>query len=181
MTTVLLVDDDAILLETLSAAFGRRGYDVHTAQTHESALEAARSQAPEWVLLDLKIPGTSGLRLIPELLAIDPFTHIIVLTGYANVATAVEAIKLGAKHYLSKPVGLDDIIAAFQRGDEGDVAMAIEPDDSKSATRLDVVEWTHIQSVLERNGGNISGAARELNMHRRTLQRKLSKRPPSFG
>lgn len=179
MTTVLLVDDDAILLETLSHAFRRRGYDVHTAQSHDAALAQAKEHAPEWVLLDLKIPGTSGLRLIPEFLAIAPFTHIIVLTGYANVATAVEAIKLGAKHYLSKPVGLDEIIAAFQRGDEGDVAMAIGPDESRIA-RLDVVEWTHIQTVLERNGGNISAAARELNMHRRTLQRKLSKRPPAF-
>lgn len=180
MTTLLLIDDDAILLETLSAAFLRKGYDVHTAQEHDAALEQARTHAPEWVLLDLKIPGTSGLRLIPELLAIDPFTHIIVLTGYANVATAVEAIKLGAKHYLSKPVGLDEIISAFERGGEGDVGMAIEPDDNKSVARLDVVEWTHIQTVLERNGGNISAAARELNMHRRTLQRKLSKRPPSL-
>lgn len=176
MSDILLIDDDPVFTETLAAAFQKRGYAVETANTLADALTKMVAENPEWVVLDLKIPGTSGLRLIPELLAIEPFVHIVVLTGYANIATAVEAIKLGARHYLSKPVGLEEIITAFQRT-EGDISLPIG-DDFSTVAPLDVVEWTHIQAVLEKNGGNISATARELNMHRRTLQRKLFKRPP---
>lgn len=176
MTAVLLIDDDALFTHTLANAFHKRGDTVETAHTHEEALTKMAESNPEWVVLDLKIPGTSGLRLIPELLAIEPFAHIVVLTGFAHVTTAVEAIKLGARHYLSKPVGLEEIVEAFQRI-EGDSSLPIDTD-ANAASRLDVVEWSHIQAILEKNGGNISATARELNMHRRTLQRKLGKRPP---
>lgn len=175
MTRVLLVDDDPVLTATLTAAFTRRGYETRAAQRHEEALAEAQAHRPDWIVLDLKIPGTSGLKLIPPLLAAAPDAQIVVVTGFANVATAVEAIKLGATHYLAKPVGLDEIINAFQR-DAGDDSLPIE--DAAAEARLDKVEWTHIQTVLGKNSGNISAAARELNMHRRTLQRKLAKRPP---
>lgn len=175
MSDILLIDDDAIFLSILSERLGHLGYRTFMAQKHEEALRQMQAHRPEKILLDLKIPGTSGLRLIPELLAIVPSCFIIVLTGYANIATAVEAIKLGARHYLAKPVGIEEILTAFERP-EGDSSTPIEK--APPLSRLDIVEWTHIQSILEKNGGNISAAARELKMHRRTLQRKLQKRPP---
>jgi two-component system response regulator RegA len=127
---------------------------------------------PEYAVVDLRLPGVSGLALVEKLKALDPGTRIVMLTGYASIATAVEAIKLGATHYLAKPVDVDEIMAAFERT-SGDAEVQI------SAHPLSVgrLEWEYIQRVLNENKGNISVTARILNMHRRTLQRKLTKYP----
>ena len=122
------------------------------------------------------MPGESGLALVRRLNAIEPTTRIVVLTGYASISTAVEAIKLGATHYLAKPVDADEVVAAFNRnhGDET-ISVAANP------LSVDRLEWEHIQRVLAEHDGNVSATARALNMHRRTLQRKLGKRAPRQG
>ena len=125
------------------------------------------------MVLDLNLNGSSGLALIPQLLAINPACRIVVLTGYASITTAVDAIKLGAVQYLAKPVEIEAILAAFESDDAPDLDV-VAPDEPLSVDRL---EWEHIQRVLNENDGNISATARALKMHRRTLQRKLSKRP----
>lgn len=169
---LLLVDDDATFRQVLANALGKRGFTVRTAQDVPSALAAAEHDPPEYAVIDLKMPGPSGLELVRRLKELDAHTRIVVLTGYASIATAVEAIKLGATHYLAKPADADEIVAAFGRG-EGDAAVAISP----RPLSVDRLEWEHIQKVLTECGGNISETARRLGMHRRTLQRKLAKRP----
>lgn len=169
---LLLVDDDATFRQVLAAALGKRGFTVRIAQDVPSALAAAEQDPPEYAVIDLKMPGPSGLELVRRLKELDEHTRIVVLTGYASIATAVEAIKLGATHYLAKPADADEIVAAFGRG-EGDAAVAI----STRPLSVDRLEWEHIQKVLTECGGNISETARRLGMHRRTLQRKLAKRP----
>lgn len=169
---ILLVDDDATLRLVLERAFTRRGLQVLSAATATAALELARAHQPAQALVDLKIDQDSGLQLIPKLLACSPATAIVMLTGYSSIATAVEAIKLGAINYLCKPVDADEILQAFnQRNGDPDTAPATDP---HSVNRL---EWEHIQKVLTEFDGNISATARALGMHRRTLQRKLQKRP----
>jgi two-component system response regulator RegA len=170
--SVLIVDDDEIFCEVLAEAFARRNYCVRMAHDVPGGIALARDESPEFAVVDLRMPGPSGLELVRELKELDENTRIVVLTGYASVATAVEAIKLGAKHYLSKPADADDIIAAFYK-DEGNASVPVR-DKPLSVARL---EWEHIQKVLNECEGNISETARRLNMHRRTLQRKLSKRP----
>ncbi|MDD2662304.1 MAG: response regulator [Dechloromonas sp.] len=171
--TTLVIDDDpnfnAILVRTLE----RRGYPAHGVLDAESALAAARESAPARVVLDLNLNGSSGLVLIPQLLALNPDAHIVVLTGYASIATAVDAVKLGAIQYLAKPVEIEAILSAFDDDGIPDFDPAA-PDEPLSVDRL---EWEHIQRVLNENDGNISATARALKMHRRTLQRKLAKRP----
>ncbi|TPW17005.1 MAG: two-component system response regulator RegA [Halothiobacillaceae bacterium] len=170
--SLLVVDDDTILCAVLAAALSKRGFVVHTAHDAQSAYAVAVQELPEFVVLDLKMPGESGLTLVPKLKALDAHTRIVVLTGYASVATAVEAIKLGAVHYLTKPVDADEIVQAFwQEGGNADVPVG---DDRPSVERL---EWEYIQQVLRNCNGNVSATARSLGMHRRTLQRKLQKRP----
>jgi len=135
-------------------------------------LEAAEACTPEFAVIDLRLPGVSGLALVEKLRALDPGTRIVMLTGYASIATAVEAIKLGATHYLAKPVDVDEIMMAFERtSGDADVKISTHP---LSVSRL---EWEYIQRVLNENKGNVSVTARVLNMHRRTLQRKLTKYP----
>lgn len=175
MTSLLIVDDDKVFCEVLAESLSRRGYETRLAHDVAQAAAIAEDFAPEWVLLDLKMHGPSGLALIPQLLAVDPQTRIVVLTGYASIATAVEAIKLGAIHYLAKPVSTDDIIAAFNRG-EGDPNLPVTPETS----RLLIAEREHVLNVFERNHRNISATARELGLHRRTLQRKLEKMPGNY-
>ena len=148
------------------------GYEVMTADSVESAIELADEQAPEYAVIDLKMQGVSGLELVKYLHQLDAETRMVVLTGYASIATAVEAIKLGATHYLAKPANTDEIVAAFART-EGDAELAV----SDQPLSVDRLEWEHIQRVLQENEGNISATARALKMHRRTLQRKLAKRP----
>ena len=170
--SLLLVDDDDTFCQVLSAALERRGFAVRVAHNVAEGLAAAESDAPEFAVIDLKMPGPSGLELVKKLKALDTHTRIVVLTGFASVATAVEAIKLGATHYLAKPADADEIVAAFSR-DSGNDAVPVET----KPLPLSRLEWEHIQKVLTECGGNISETARRLGMHRRTLQRKLAKRP----
>ncbi len=174
-SNLLLVDDDAIFCRVLAQALTRRGFVVSTAHASATALLAVQTDPPEYVVLDLNLAGDSGLMLIPELLTVEPATRIVVLTGYASIATAVEAIKLGAVNYLPKPADADQILAAFAVN-SGDPALPI----NARPLSINRLEWEHIQRVLHDNDGNISATARQLNMHRRTLQRKLTKRPAKF-
>ena len=172
---LLVVDDDAVFAETLARALGRRGHQVSVVADAGAVLALVADCARhhfDGIVLDLRLATDSGLRLIAPLKAAWPDVRILLLTGYASIATAVEAIKLGAVHYLPKPAGVDDILQALGRI-EGDVAAA-PPEEPMSVDRL---EWEHIQKVLAEHDGNLSATARALKMHRRTLQRKLAKRP----
>jgi two-component system response regulator RegA len=156
----------------MGQALAKRGFNIQTAHNVDEAIKLSEKHAPEYAVVDLNMPGPSGLVLVKHLIAIDPHTRIVMLTGFSSIATAVEAIKLGATHYLSKPADADEVIAAFDReGGNSDVKVTSQP---LSVNRL---EWEHIQKVLNDHDGNISATARALNMHRRTLQRKLQKRP----
>lgn len=170
--SLLLVDDDEAFLKVLSQAMKKRGFNVTTAISAEQGFELAKQDPPEFAVVDLKMGGNSGLVLVRQLASLEAGTRIVVLTGFASIATAVEAIKLGATHYLAKPVDADEVIAAFgkQTGNT-EVELANNP------LSVDRLEWEHLQRVLAENDGNISATARCLNMHRRTLQRKLSKNP----
>ncbi|MEM6956068.1 MAG: response regulator [Myxococcota bacterium] len=173
--SILLIDDDRILRGRLAQAFERRGLEVFQAEDGGSGLDAAKANQPELVLLDLRMPGGDGLQLIPALLDVDGGTNIVVLTGYGSIATALEAVRLGATHYLTKPVDASEILAAFSRA-EGQSYLAEGGREIETPT-LARVEWEHIQRVLVDEGGNISRAAARLGMHRRSLQRKLAKHP----
>jgi two-component system response regulator RegA len=169
---ILLVDDDTTFGEVLQKALRKRGFEVFLAKTLEEGLRQAAELTPEYAVVDLRIGHASGLALIKKLKELDVNTKIVVLTGYASIATAVEAIKLGAIHYLTKPVDVDEIVAALHK-EEGDPNVEIK-DKPLSVRRM---EWEYLQKVLMEHEGNISAAARALGMHRRTLQRKLDKRP----
>jgi two-component system response regulator RegA len=169
---LLLVDDDQTFCMVLAQALSKRKFEVFVAHDLESALELADRADPEYAVIDLRIGHESGLMLVKRLKELDDNTRIVVLTGFASVATAVEAIKLGATHYLSKPADADEIVAALHK-DAGDTNVEIK-DKPLSVKRL---EWEHLQKILVEHDHNISAAARALGMHRRTLQRKLEKRP----
>jgi two-component system response regulator RegA len=172
---VLVVDDDQRFAITLAAALARRGYVAHVAHDAAAALATAQSQQPGAAIVDLKLGADDGLALIEPLRRAHPRMRIVVLTGYASIATAVKAIKLGADDYLAKPVTASAVAAVLERGAPAPgAAAASETLEPMSPRRL---EWEHIQRVLAENGGNISATARTLHMHRRTLQRKLAKRP----
>ena len=170
--SLLLVDDDEVFRQVLGRALEKRGFAVNAAADVESASLLAQANAPEYAVIDLKMSGPSGLVLVQRLTALDAETRIVMLTGYASIATAVEAIKLGATHYLAKPADVDEIVNALMQI-EGDPNVPINID-PLSVERL---EWEHIQKVLAENENNISATARALKMHRRTLQRKLNKKP----
>jgi two-component system response regulator RegA len=150
----------------------KRGFEVSVAYDVKTGLSLAEQFEPEYAVIDLRIGYESGLELVQKLISLDINTQIVMLTGFASIATAVEAIKLGAKHYLTKPANADEILQALNK-DSGDSSVAIN-ENPLSVKRL---EWEHLQKVLMEHDGNISAAARALNMHRRTLQRKLDKRP----
>lgn len=170
---ILIVDDDEAFRQMLARAFLRRGLVPLQAASAEAAREALRQSQPEACVLDLRIGQDSGLQLLPELLRIAPALDVVVLTGYASIATAVEAVKRGALDYLPKPADADEILAAL-RGERAGAPEVVQDILPMSVDRL---EWEHIQKVLAEHGGNISETARSLGMHRRTLQRKLQKRP----
>ncbi|MFA5589527.1 MAG: response regulator [Lysobacteraceae bacterium] len=174
----LLLDDDALYRNTLARALQRRGIAMLLAASADEALEQVRAQPPDFALIDLKLAegdGT-GLDLIAPLRAAAPAMRIVLVTGYASVATAVEAIKRGADDYLPKPSSVDAILHAVGAiTSTQDVAAPPEP---AAMTPLARIEWEHIQQALTETDGNISAAARLLGMHRRSLQRKLAKRPP---
>jgi len=168
--SLLIVDDDSSFRERLVRAMRDRGFEASGAADHRSALHAARADSPELALVDLRLPGESGLTVVRDLKALDASTIVVVLTGYGSIATAVESIKLGAASYLTKPADADQIVAAFD---------GTQPPDDAQAPSLARVEWEHIQRILADCEGNVSQAARVLGIHRRSLQRKLAKRPVS--
>ena len=170
--TMLIVEDDAVLRGRLARAFRERGFEVREAADGEAALQLARAEPPEQAVVDLRMPGLSGLDVVQGLKEADPATAVVVLTGYGSIATALEAVRLGATHYLTKPADADEILAAFNRGSAPQPA----PDGAPPAS-LARVEWEHINRVLSDCGGNVSQAARLLGIHRRSLQRKLAKYP----
>jgi len=169
---LLLVDDDEMLCAVLARALQRKEFRVIVVHDHQAALAAAAEHPPEFAIVDLKFPDGSGLSLVEQLISLHKHMRIVVLTGYASIATAIEAVKLGAHYYLTKPASADDIVEALHR----DFVATSAPIREKplSVNRL---EWEHINRVLTGNKGNISATARLLGMHRRTLQRKLSKHP----
>lgn len=170
--TLLLVDDDDVFLQVMSRAFRKRGFEVFTAHTIEEADKVCSEVDIDKAMVDLKLESESGLQLIETLIARRPQLKIIMLTGYSSISTAVEAIKLGAVNYLCKPADASDILNAFDQA-LGNPQASISPQ-PPSVNRL---EWEHIQKILSEHDGNISATARALGMHRRTLQRKLQKRP----
>src|SRR5262245_59979956 len=173
-SSLLIVEDDEALRERMTRALTRRGLEVRSAGTVADAERLAREDPPELVLVDLRVGNDNGLDLIPTLKQIDPATRIVVLTAYASVATAIQALRRGATHYVTKPADADEILAAFER--------EFSADDRSAPLRLmslDRVEWEHFNRVLVECGGNVSEAARQLGVHRRTLQRKLWKYPAS--
>ena len=170
--TFLVVDDDETFTHVLSRALKRRGFETLVANSAEQAKQLISRQIPDYATLDLKMDGASGITLIPDLTKQNPAIKILILTGYASISTAVEAIKLGAKDYLTKPADADEILAKLEHSEpDPNIDIAEKP---MSVGRL---EWEHIQKVLGEHEGNISATARALGMHRRTLQRKLVKRP----
>jgi len=173
--SILIADDDSTFRTRLGRALEDRGYDVRLAASREEARISAEQDSPELALVDLRMPGGSGLDLVSDIAAIDATTRTVVLTGFGSIATALDAVRRGAVHYLTKPATVDEILAAFERGagDEG----APEPRSLESVPTLARVEWEHINRVLAECGGNISHAARLLGIHRRSLQRKLAKHP----
>lgn len=171
----LVVDDDEVFRVRLSKALIDRGWEVHDAGDSVAVLRIAKDLSPDLAIVDLRLPGDSGLDIVRDLRKLDETTCIIMLTGYGSIATALSATKLGADHYLSKPADVDQILSAYQRivGEDSSTPVAVP-----SVPSLARVEWEHIQRVLADCEGNISQAAKLLGLHRRSLQRKLSKYPP---
>jgi two-component system response regulator RegA len=172
---MLLVDDDERLRERLAQALTKRGYAVRTAGNYDEALLLANEASPEYAVVDLRMPGPSGLELLRALKELDPETRIVVLTGYGSIATTIDAMRLGAVYYLQKPADADEILAAFARADAPPLDQL--PDTSEPPS-LERVKWEHVARVLSDVGGNVSEAARKLKLHRRSLQRMLQKFPP---
>jgi two-component system, response regulator RegA len=169
---LLLVDDDETFRRRLARALGERGFDVAAAGDPTTALTEARRARPAYAVVDLKMPGGSGLDVVRELVALDARMRIVVLTGYGSIASAVEALHRGAHHYLSKPADADEIIAALLG------ARASSPIAPTPTPTLARAEWEHLSRILADVGGNVSEAARRLGITRRTLQLKLKKDPP---
>ncbi|MEO8358757.1 MAG: response regulator [Vicinamibacteria bacterium] len=171
--SLLVIDDDVIFRGRLAAALRQRGYEVREATDAASAIELARHDTPERAIVDLRMPGASGLEVVSALKEMDPSTEILVLTGYGSIATALEAVRRGARDYLTKPVDVDRIVAALEGS--SDRPRSLEP--VTQTPSLARVEWEHIHRVLADADGNVSEAARRLGVHRRSLQRKLLKFP----
>lgn len=169
--TMMVVDDDATFRARLVAALRARNIDACGAGSSDEALELAARTEPQRAVVDLRMPGGSGLDLVNALLEMEPDVQIVVLTGYGSIATALEATRRGAIDYLTKPADADQILAVFEKSGRN-------PQVEESVPSLARVEWEHIQRILTDCGGNISQAARVLRIHRRSLQRKLNKYPP---
>lgn len=172
---LLLVEDDGVFSATLARALTRRGFVVTAVPDIASAVEQVHLKQPCYAVVDLKLGADNGLELVPELRHCVPHMRILLLTGYASIATAVEAIKRGAHDYLAKPVDADAVVHALLDGDDAQAEALPEVPETPLALRR--LEWEHIQRTLVECDGNISETARRLGMHRRTLQRKLAKRP----
>jgi two-component system response regulator RegA len=171
-TNFLIVDDDVTLAGMLERVLQRRGFSTTSASDTALALQLTNSHVFERAIVDLKLGSDSGLHLIRELKLRQPEIAIVMLTGYSSISTAVEAVKLGAVNYLCKPADADEILAAF-----GEPKQQLSNEPAYTPLSIDRLEWEHIQKILQENDGNISATARALGMHRRTLQRKLHKRP----
>jgi two-component system response regulator RegA len=169
---ILIVDDDATFRTRLGRALSERQFEVHLADGADAALRIARAETLDSAVVDLRMDGPSGLELLKSLKRIQPELRVVILTGYGSIATAVEAMRLGATNYVSKPADVDDILATFEREPGADAMEDLHP------PTLARMEWEFINRVLVECGGNVSEAARKLGMHRRTLQRKLAKLPP---
>jgi two-component system response regulator RegA len=168
----LLADDDVVFRAVLGRALSNRGFEVRAAATGDEACVMAGEDPPELAVVDLRMPGRSGLEVVRHLRALDAQTRVVVLTGYGSIATAVEAMKLGAVNYLAKPADADQVLAALG---------VTEPSDAGAGAQtpsLARVEWEHIHRVLQDCDNNVSEAARRLGLHRRSLQRKLARIPP---
>ncbi|HEY2588312.1 MAG TPA: response regulator [Tepidisphaeraceae bacterium] len=172
--TFLVVDDDEVFRTRLIKALQSRGIEATGAKSGDDALRIAPTLKPQAAILDLRMPGMSGLDLMSELAAQVPGIRMVVLTGYGSIATAVEAVRRGAINYLTKPLDADQILAAFEREVDPPAGQTV----AESTPSLARVEWEHIQRILHDCNGNISLAARKLGLHRRSLQRKLGKLPP---
>lgn len=170
--TIMIVDDDRPFATVLASALRRRGFQTVIAHDYDEALAEAEAWQPDQAVVDLRMPGRNGLEVVASLRERWPALRVVVLTGFGSIATAVEAIKLGAVHYLTKPTSVDEILAAFERTEP----VLLDPPMTTQATPLDELEWEHLQRVLIDCGGNVSEAARRLGMHRRTLQRKLARK-----
>ena len=168
---LLIVEDDDVLRTRLARAFRERGFEVREAADASEAARQTRGEAPTHALVDLRLAGASGLEVVRALVAADGAVAVVVLTGYGSIATALEAVRLGARHYLTKPADVDEILAAFDRDPSG------SPPGPSPVPTLARVEWEHINRVLADCGGNVSEAARILGIHRRSLQRKLARFP----
>ncbi|QDT64829.1 response regulator transcription factor [Calycomorphotria hydatis] len=181
--TILVVDDNELLRDRLAEALGERGYETHTAGNYDEGLTLLDAVRPGMAVIDLRMPGKSGLELVREIKERSPETLSVVLTGFGSIANAVDAIHAGAVNYVTKPANADEVLAAFHKhelAEEITAVPAIRPDEEVgySPPTLAEAEWEHIQQVLSDCGGNISQAARLLGIERRTLQRKLKKMRP---
>ncbi len=174
--SILVADDDELLRERLGRALARRGLTVYTADGADEAIGIAMATPPDLAVLDLKMPGRSGLELLPHLLQVSPRTKVVILTGYGSITNAVDAIHAGAVNYVTKPADADQVLEAFRRGAATDSPRP-RPEDLH-APSLAEAEWNHIQQALADCGGNITRAAEHLGIPRRTLQRKLKKLAP---
>ena len=170
--SLLLVDDDKAFLTRLERAMESRGFQVAIAESVAEGLQQVEQMAPAFAVVDMRLGDGNGLDVISALKRRRPEARGIILTGYGNIATAVNAVKLGAVDYLAKPVDADDVVAALLAQDNTTIEL---PENPMSADR---VRWEHIQRVYELCNRNVSETARRLNMHRRTLQRILAKRAP---
>jgi two-component system, response regulator RegA len=170
--SILIIDDDPIFCSRLARAFRDRGLLVKEATNSTAAYQLIQSFRPKRVVLDLKLAKESGLVILKELMHLDPRLKIVVLTGYGTITTAVEAVKLGAINYITKPIDSDSILAAFD--------ISPKTKSGIDAPQLAQVEWDHIQRVIHDCGGNITQASKVLGLHRRSLQRKLAKTPNSL-
>ncbi|KGJ92239.1 response regulator transcription factor [Colwellia psychrerythraea] len=173
---LLIVEDDVIFANTLNRRLTKHGFDCVQVDNNNDALLSCHRHSPDYILLDMKLAQENTLSIIKPLRQLRPQSRIILLTGFASIATAVDAIKLGADDYLSKPVDSQTLLATL-KGNK--VAPIADNNQNEKILSAEQVEWQHIQQVLKANQGNISATARQLSMHRRTLQRKLQKRPQS--
>lgn len=176
LTSILLVDDSTLLRDRLGVAFEHRGFRVRVASNVDEAVDIYRQDPTDLVVVDLRMPGKPGLALIPELKLLRDDVRIVVLSGFGSIATAIDAVRLGAVNFIPKPADADDILNAFAKG-EAPIDVPESPEEIEVPT-LAQAEWEHIHRVLSDCGGNISEAARRLGIHRRSLQRKLRKRAP---
>lgn len=174
--SILLVDDSFVLRDRLAMAFEERGFRVLVAGTCNEAVEVFRADPTDLAVVDLRMPGRTGLTVIADLKAIRPDVQVLILSGFGSIATAIDSIRLGAVNFLPKPADADDILNAFKRG--GSEVQVVENDEQISAPTLAQAEWEHIHRILADCSNNISEAARRLGIHRRSLQRKLRKRAP---